>query len=159
MLIHLLLLATVPVTTPAAHPSRPAAPLQLSACSIVTKNDVEDAIGRQVNSGKEEFQPRASNCDYAAKGGMVSVTIERLTATPNLKVELAAMKKGIPESVVREAPDFPGAFYLDIPDAGTQLHIVNENNEHLMISILGFGDASQVSTAAAQIARRAMKRL
>jgi hypothetical protein len=41
------------------------------------------------------------------------------------------------------------------PGAGTQLHIAKDNSQHLMISILGFGDASQVSSA---IARSLAKR-
>ena len=57
------------------------------------------------------------------------------------------------------AEDAPESFYLDLPDASTQLHIAKDNSQHLMISILGFGDASQVSGAAAQIARKAMRRL
>ena len=45
------------------------------------------------------------------------------------------------------------------PGAGTQLHIAHNSSQHLMISILGFGEASHVSGAAAQIARKAMRRL
>jgi hypothetical protein len=150
------LLAAVYATTPNLHAGHA---FQPGACSIVTRADVEDAIGRRVNDGQQEIQGRGSNCDYAAEGGLVSITIQKLAARPNLQVELAALKKEIPEGVVRNAPAFPRAFYFDIPDGGTQLHIVNDNNQHLMISILGFGEASQVSGAAAQLARRAMRRL
>jgi hypothetical protein len=159
VLINLYLLAAVVATTPNSQMSRSIPPLELTACSIATRADVEDAIGRQVNNGKEEIQGRASTCDYAAKGGLVSITIQRLTDKPNLRVELAALKKEVPEGVIRNATDFPEAFYFDIPGGGTQLHIISDKNEHLMISILGFGEASQVSGAATQIARRAMRRL
>jgi hypothetical protein len=47
---------------------------------------------------------------------------------------------------------------MDIPNAGTQLHIVDGGSQHLMVSILGFGDASKVSGVAVQIARKAMTR-
>jgi hypothetical protein len=112
-----------------------------------------------VNDGDEETQGRASTCHYATKGGLVSITIQKLTAKPDLRLEIGSLKKKLPEAVVRDAPGFPQAFYLDLPNAGTQLHIANNNLQHLMISILGLGDASQVSGAAAQIARKAMRRL
>jgi hypothetical protein len=120
---------------------------------------VEEAVGRSVNDGDEETLGRASTCHYATKGGLISITLQRLTAKPDLQVEIAALKGELPKAVVRDAPGFPEAFYLDLADAGPQLHIAKDNSQHLMISILGFGDASQVSGAAAQIARKAMRRL
>jgi hypothetical protein len=158
VLINLVLLAAA-ATTQNPHVSRSIPPLELTACSIATRADIENAIGRQVSNGKEEIQGRASTCDYSAKGGLVSITIQRLPQKPNLRVELAALKKEVPEGVIRDATGFPEAFYFDIPGGGTQLHIISASNEHLMISILGFGEASQVSGAATQIARRAMRRL
>lgn len=134
-------------------------PLPLTACAIVTRADVEQAIGRRVNDGNEEKEGPASTCDYAAKGGLVSISIQRLAAKPNLEAEIAALRKGMPGSTVRDAAGFPGAFYLDLPGAGTQLHILNGDRDHLMVSILGFGEAPQVSSAAARIARAAIKRL
>jgi hypothetical protein len=120
---------------------------------------VEEAVGRGVNDGAEETLGRASTCHFATKGGLVSITIQKLTAKPDLQQEIAALKKELPDAVVRDAPGFPEAFYLDLPGAGTQLHIAHNSSQHLMISILGFGAASQVSGAAAQIARKAMRRL
>jgi hypothetical protein len=140
-------------------PTHPLTPQPLNACSLVTRFEVEQAIGRRVAEGKEESERRASNCDYSAKGALVSITIQRLTTKPALDTEIPALKKEIPEGVVREARDFPHAFFLDVPDAGTQLHILNESNEYLMISILGFGDPSQVSATVLELARKAMRRL
>lgn len=111
-----------------------------------------------VSNGVEEIQGKASTCDYSTKTGLVSITIQRLTQKPDLRVEIAAMKKEIPEGLVRAAPGFTEAFYLDIPEAGTQLHIVDGGSQHLMVSILGFGDASKVSSIAAQLASKAMTR-
>ncbi len=158
VLINLYLLAAT-ITTHNPQVSRSIPPLELTACSIATRADIEDAIGRQVSNGKEEIQGRASTCDYSVKGALVSITIQRLPQKPNLRVELAALKTEVPEGIIRTATGFPEAFYFDIPGGGTQLHIISDKNEHLMISILGFGEASQVSGAATQIARRAMRRL
>lgn len=134
-------------------------PRQSSACALVTRADVEESIGRPVNEGNEETQGPASTCDYESKAGLVSITMQRLTAKPNLHAEIAALREQFPDSAVREAPGFAEAFYLDLPGAGTQLHVVNGSTGHLMVSILGFGEAPQVSGAAARIARKAIGRL
>jgi hypothetical protein len=131
----------------------------VTACALVTKAEVEQAIERVVNEGKEEIDGSTSTCDYETKSGLVSITLQRLAAKPNLPREIAALKKEIPEGSVREAPGIPEGFYYDIPEAGTQLHLIHGSSTHLMISILGFGDASEVSAAAARIARQAMGRL
>ena len=159
MLIPLYLLAASYAIPHNVSASRPLPPLPLTACSIVTRTDVEDAIVSRVSGGKEDSEGPVSSCDYAAKGGLVSITLQRLAATPDLAAEIAALKKLVPEGVVRNAAGFPQAFYFDIPGSGTQLHIINDSHEHLMISILGFGDAFQVSGAAERIARRALRRL
>jgi hypothetical protein len=48
---------------------------------------------------------------------------------------------------------------LDIADAGTQLHVIREDREYVMVSILGFGGAGQVSAAAERLAKIALGRL
>ena len=159
MLVILYVLSALAAGTRNLPANRPLGSYQLTACSLVTKADVEEAVGRSVNDGDEETLGRASTCHYATKGGLVSITIQRLTTKPDLQLEIAALKKELPDAVVRDAPGFPEAFYLDLPGAGTQLHIAHNSSQHLMISILGFGAASQVSGAAAQIARKAMRRL
>ena len=55
------------------------------------------------------------------------------------------------------APEF-GRFYLDVAGAGTQLHVIR-GRDYLMISILGFGDAAQVSNAADRLAKIALRRI
>jgi hypothetical protein len=162
VLVILYLLSTFYGETRNPPVTGPPKPIHVTACSLVTRAEVEQAIARVVNEGTEEIDGQASTCDYATKTGLVSITLQRLTTKPNLPREIGALKKEVPEGNVREAPGFSEAFYFDVPDAGTQLHIINVSNggsTHLMISILGFGDASEVSGAAAQIARKAMSRL
>ena len=158
MLVILYVLSAFSGITPNLPSNRWLKPYQLNACSLVTRADVEEAVGRSVNDGDDETPGRASTGHFATKGALVSITIQRLTTKPDLQLEIAALKRELPEAVVRDAPGFPESFYLDLPDASTQLHIAKDNSQHLMISILGFGDASQVSGSASQIARKAMRR-
>jgi hypothetical protein len=159
VLILLLLLSSIATETKNLPAKRSFTPPARTACALVTRADVEGAIGRQVADGSEETEGPASTCDYPGKFGMVSFTIQRLTGKLDIQAEIAALKKKIPQGIVREADGFADAFYFDLPGAGTQLHILDGGSSHLMISILGFGDAPEVSTAAAQIAGKAMRRL
>ena len=61
---------------------------------------------------------------------------------------------------MRDAPSFGAqAFFVDVPGAGTQLHVIRGGREHVMVSVLGFGEAAQVSAAAERIARKVLGRL
>jgi hypothetical protein len=145
--------------TRVAPPTRAFTPHRLTACALVTRTDVEQAIGRPVDSGHEETDGPASTCDYAGAGGLVSITVQRLAAKPDRAVEIASLKKEMPDGAERAARGFADAFFWDLPGAGTQLHVLNGDREHVMVSILGFGEAPAVASAAERIARRAISRL
>ena len=134
-------------------------PHRLTACAMVTRTDVEQAIGRPVDDGNEEIDGPASTCDYAGGGGLVSITVQRLAAKPDRAVEIASLKKEMPDGAERAAPGFADAFFWDLPEAGTQLHVLNGDRQHVMVSILGFGEAPAVAAAAERIARKAISRL
>jgi hypothetical protein len=150
----------------AAVSSRPAVTLRsapskaLSACSAVTAADLERALGRRFWRGQEESHGAESTCDYGAGNGQVSITIQRLHARLNIPAEIESLKESIPESTVRMAAGFgSAAFFLDIEGAGTQLHVIRDDRDYVMVSILGFGDALQVSAAAERVARTALGRI
>jgi len=44
---------------------------------------------------------------------------------------------------------------VDIEGAGTQLPVIRDDRDYVMVSILGFGNAAQVSAAAERLARGA----
>ncbi len=132
----------------------------LSACSAVTADDLERALGRRFWRGQEETRGAESTCDYGAGNGQVSITIQRLNAKLDIPAEIASLKQSIPESTVRMASGFGNAaFFLDIEGAGTQLHVIRDDRDYVMVSILGFGDAAAVSAAAERVARAALGRL
>jgi hypothetical protein len=131
----------------------------LTACEAVTRTDVEAAIGRRVRERQVDEEGPASTCEYSTKGGLISITIQRLQSKPNRAVEIAALKKEVGQGTVREAAEFSDAFYFDIPEAGTQLHLIDGSSSHVMVSILGLGEGPAVSGAASQLARKALARL
>lgn len=138
-----------------------AVPLKtLTACEAVTKAEVEEALGLAVGNGREETAGPESSCDYAAGNGQVTVTLQRLAAKLDLRYEIKSLRAAVPEGRVREAAGIATrAFFLEIPGAGTQLHVLRGEREYLMISILGFGEAAEVSAASEALARKALGRM
>jgi hypothetical protein len=148
------------VSTPPAAVQRPASTKAAGACSAVTAVDLERALGRRFAPGHEESRGGESTCDYGVGNGQVSITIQRLRVKLDIPAEIESLKKSIEDSSVRMLSGLGStAFYLDIAGAGTQLHVVREDRDYVMVSILGFGDAPQVSTAAERIARAALGRI
>jgi hypothetical protein len=132
----------------------------LTACAAVTKADVEEALGQAVGRGREETAGRESSCDYAAGNGQVTVTLQRLAAKLDLPFEMRALKAAVPEGRVREVHGIGAvAFFLDIPAAGTQLHVLRGERDYLMVSVLGFGADHEVAAAAEAMARKALGRM
>lgn len=132
----------------------------MSACAAVTKTDVFQALGVAVEKDQEIVEGLASTCDYSRRHGQVSVTVQSLQQKLNLEPEIAALKESFPDSAIREATGLGArAFFLDIPGAGTQLYVIQGDSNFLMVSILGFGEAAQVSPAAEALARKALGRI
>jgi hypothetical protein len=154
-----LVFAAAVSTTPAAT-LRPASARALGACSAVTPADLERDLGRRFGRGHEESRGAESICDYGAGNGQVSITIQRLSAKVDIGVEIESLTKSIPDSSVRVISGLGStAFFLDIAGAGTQLHLIRDDRDYVMVSILGFGDAVAVSAAAERIARAALGRI
>jgi hypothetical protein len=160
MVIALYLALAAAMSAKPAATMRPASSRTLGACSAVTQADLERALGRRFGRGQEESRGAESTCDYGAGNGQVSITIQRLNAKVDIGVEIESLKKSIPDSSVRMITGFGGAaFFLDIAGAGTQLHVIRDDRDYVMVSILGFGDAVAVSAAAERIARAALGRI
>jgi hypothetical protein len=158
MFVFLLLFAAAVSGKPAAAP-KPAPSKAMGACSAVTTADLENALGRSFGRGQEESHGSESTCDYGAGNGRVSITIERLRAKLDMPAEIASLKL-IEHSSVRVISGLgSAAFYLDIAGAGTQLHVIRDDRDYVMVSILGFGDAAAVSAAAERMARAALGRI
>ncbi len=133
-------------------------PRPITACRAITRAEVIDALGRTVNEGAETTAGAESSCDYATAHGLVSLVIERVGGMPDIRNEMDSMKKLVPEASFRMAEGIgPRAFFVDIPGAGTQLHILGEH-ECLLVSVLGFGEPAEVAAVAEKLARKALSR-
>ena len=156
--------SALPGTTSAKPVVRPAIAsgvhTSVTACAAVTKADVVQVLGLAVDNGEEQGSKSASTCTYSTPHKLVSVTVQRLQKKLDLQEEFAALKASIPDSSIREAVGLGDcAFFLDIAGAGTQLYVINGDSDFLMVSVLGFGEAPQVSPAAESLARKALGRL
>ncbi len=160
--LSLLLLLSVAVDHPKSSPAaRPAGTAKAeSACTAVTKSDVEEALGRFVGLGAPEASASQSTCDYSGDGGQVSVTVGHVAEKLNAVTEIEALKAEFPQAKIRELTGVGArAFFLDLPGAGTQLQVLRGEHDFLMVSVLGFGAAERVSAAAEKMARKALARL
>jgi hypothetical protein len=142
------------------HPRQaaPVAPKVLSACTAVTRTDIEMALGRKFARGAEETSNGSSTCDYTAGSGQVSVTLQRLGAAPDLEQEKRSLLAQFRGSSIRDAAVAgTDAFFVDLPGEGTLLYVLRDGRDFAMIAILGCGDAESVSPAALKLARTALR--
>jgi len=159
-LFPIVVLLSVPQNTRPAVVQPPAQQKIVSACAAVTRTDVEEALGRYVDKGTEQADSAQSTCDYAGKSGVVTVQIHRLTAELNIPAEIDQLKTALPGENIHEVAGMGShAFFCDIPNAGTQLHVIRGSQYYVLVSVLGFGDAEQVRDAVERIGRRVLARL
>jgi hypothetical protein len=159
-LFHLpLLLALTTPSTPPAPATTSTQIKAMTACLAVTRTEVEAAIGQPIGNGKEHKDRATSSCQYEGADGQVTVAIYRSLVKLNLQAEIKQLQKSIPEAKIRDLQGLgTRAFFMDMGGIGTQLHVIRGDYDYVLVSVLGFGGASQVSTAAETIARRALDR-
>jgi hypothetical protein len=93
-------------------------------------------------------------------GGEVTILMQHAASKMNVPEEIRNLKESFPNANMREAPGIgKRAVFLDMPDIGTQLHVIRNDYDYFMISVLGFGDPAHVGPAVEKIARKALDRL
>jgi hypothetical protein len=127
-------------------------PVLASNCNSLTRPQIEAALGRRLDPGTEEFTKFESTCTYSGGGVGVTISARHLTEPLDLPAELANLKAAFEGSALREVNGIAQrAYALEIPGAGTQLHILTAPREYVLISVMGDGDGA--FDAAAKIAR------
>ena len=150
----LLLSSHSPSVSGGATPLRP-----LTACAAAPRADVEGALGHALTNGKEQKTENGSICQYDGNGGQVTILLQHATEKLDIPAEIRNLQATFPDATMREAPGLgKRAVFLDMPDIGTQLHVIRGDYDYVMVSVLGFGEASRVAPAAEKIARRILIR-
>ena len=150
----LLLSSHSPSVSGGTSPLRP-----LTACAAVPLADVEEALGHALANGKEQKTENGSVCQYDGNGGQVTILLQHATDKLDIPAEIRNLQATFPDATMREAPGLgKRAVFLDMPDIGTQLHVIRGDYDYVMVSVLGFGDAPHVAPAAEKIARHILIR-
>lgn len=137
--------------------------LNINACDFLTKADVEEILGEEVNEGNEEMHTEGtantaamSQCSYNSK-------------TSNKNISLMLRKSPVPDrragQSVKETLKESDIPVQDVNDLGVtafwsdpQLHIFNDENLYMIISVRGF--ESEVSLEKSKsIAKKILKSL
>ena len=148
--------------TPASQQQPKPAVRVTGACAAVTRADVERELARKVSEGVAEDGANRSTCDYTTRFGQITITTQKLAGPVDLTLAVRDIVAALPDAGSRLADTgVPNtkAFFVDIGTAGTQLHVIRNDQEHLLISILGCGTPSEVSRIATTLAQLALKRL
>jgi hypothetical protein len=134
-------------------------PGAIVTCSTLTRFQVETALGHRLNQDTEEYSRFACTRNYSADDVAVTISIQHLTSALDLNAELGSLKAAFPGAKLSEVKGLAErAFALDIPGAGTQLHVLPDEREYLLISVLGVGGDDHGFNAAIRIARSLMSR-
>jgi len=161
LLISSLSLLFLASSNPSALPARPIVELRAqTACAAAPKAEIEEALGHTLSNGRESRTDTGTLCSYVGAGGEVTVLLQHATAKLDVPAELKNLKDSFPNATMRDVQGIgKRAVFLDMPDIGTQLHVIRGDYDYLMISVLGFGDATRVAPAVEKIARKAIDRL
>ncbi len=131
----------------------------VSACATLSKVDVQEELGRTFSGGEQSSEEAGSICDYASGDGQVRLLVQHAAADVDLRTEVQALRASIPEASFRIAEGLGApAFFVEIPGAGSQLYVIQDQRDILMVSVLGFGEPERASRAAAALARKALAR-
>ena len=77
-LLNLVLLLSVTPQLPSGPPATGIQPVTIpTACTAVTRREIEKAIEHPLELGREERDGNQSSCDYLGGGGPVTITLLR----------------------------------------------------------------------------------
>ncbi|MGA2600717.1 MAG: hypothetical protein ABSH09_27440 [Bryobacteraceae bacterium] len=150
---------------PLAHTSTrpsvfPAELKTVTACETISAAEIAQAIGIRVGNAKEERDSAGSTCEFRSGGGHVTVALRHSPAKLDVDSEIENIHAALPHAKLRDVNGIgTRAFFFDMDTAGTQLNVLRGEHDCLLVSMLGFGDAEQVSEAVEKIARLAIGRL
>src|SRR5579872_1869204 len=156
-MLSLLFLSLALASTSRVPAPSVSAPSPIPVCGTVTKSQIEAAVGQLLNRETEKYTKLACIRNFSSDDVEVTISVQHLSESLDVSAEIASLKKSFPDSKLWLVDGLAGrAFALDIPGAGTQLHVLPAGNEYLLISVLGLDDAGNGYKAAMQIAHTLM---
>jgi hypothetical protein len=129
------------------------------ACTIVSKAEIEQAIGIALGKGMPQAAGEADVCAYEnPKGNKVKIVISRSRGKRDLSTLAAAARKALPNATVRELPGLgEKALLVEYPKGGTMLSVYR-GGDALVVSLYGIANGAKADAAVEKIARKAFSR-
>jgi hypothetical protein len=157
LLLTLSAVAGAMVITQQAKPKLSLKPT--SACALVTKAEIEQAIGTTIGKGVPHQAGKADVCAYAnAKGNKVSIFVTRSQQKRNFSTLAAEAQKALPQAKVQELPGLGDkALLVEHAKAGTLVSIYR-GGDVLVVSVYGIANSAKAAAAVERIARKAFSR-
>jgi hypothetical protein len=122
------------------------------ACTLVSKAEIEDAIGLKLQDGKKDPKMQnpgvLSSCDYSTQsGGQVSILIRQnptkyAPGTEKAEFEKQGMKLKYATGLGTTA------FFIDMFGMGTSLGVFRGDYDYVQLSAMGTGGAEAARSAA-----------
>jgi len=131
----------------------------LGACYVVTKAEIEQAMGTGLGNGVPQLTVEANICTYEnSKGNKVEIVISHSQGKRDFSNLVDEARKALPNAKVQ---DFPGlgekALLVDYPNGGTSLSVYR-GGDALVVSVYGIANAAKAHAAVEKIARKALDR-
>jgi len=134
--------------------------IPVTACSSITQEQVQNALGRTVGKGVETNGPAQSECDFRGPNGLVTITLHRLAEPVLLDRQQADLRAAFPGASFQPLTlEASRGFAMILPEAGIQLHLPAEPRQYLIVTVLGFGSGATTRTAAEWIAKAVLARI
>ncbi len=159
LIVFIVLLTLGSTINAAEQPKLRLVPKTLTACALVTKAEIAEAIGTPIGKGEPMEDRNMDICAFTTpKGDKLSIFVTRTPAKRNLSNALAEARKAMPTATIREVPGLgEKALLVEQPTGGALLSVYRAGDT-LVVSVPETGDRAKTDAAAEKIARKAFKR-
>jgi hypothetical protein len=132
---------------------------QLSACAVVSKAEIEQAIGTTLGNGMPHGAREADVCVYEnGKGNRVNIFVTRSNEKRNLNTLVVEAKKALPQAKVQEIQGLGDKALLVEDPKGPSMLSIYRGGDALVVSVYGISDRAKADAAVEKIARKAFRR-
>jgi hypothetical protein len=158
--ILLLMLWTFGGAIHAAQQAKPNPSAKLrSACGLVSKAEIEQAIGTTLGNPMQREVEEANICTYEnAKGNKVKIYLARAQGERDLSTLVDEARKALPQAKVQEFPGLGEKALLVNDPRGATILSVYRDGDSLVVSVYGIRNGAKAEAAVESIAKKAFSR-